>query len=267
MKNPLLTPFDTAPFSKIKNENFSPAIKHFIKVTKSEIDKITTNNQDPTFNNTIVALDITGKELDRVTSIFFNLNSAETNDEIQKIAQEVSPLLSDFKNDLLLNENLFKRVKKVYDTRHSLLLNEEQKMLIEKQYKGFSRNGANLSDTGQETLREIDSQLSQLKLKFGENILAETNDYQMQITDKEKLSGLPEGSIEMAAQTAKEQKIEGWVFTLDHPSYVPFVTYADDRELRKKITIAFGKRAFKNNEFDNQTTILEIVKLRYKRAQ
>ena len=267
MKNPLLTPFDTAPFSKIKNENFSPAIKHFIKVTKSEIDKITTNNQDPTFNNTIVALDITGKELDRVTSIFFNLNSAETNDEIQKIAQEVSPLLSDFKNDLLLNENLFKRVKKVYDTRDSLLLNEEQKMLLEKQYKGFSRNGANLSDTGQETLREIDSQLSQLKLKFGENILAETNDYQMQITDKEKLSGLPEGSIEMAAQTAKEQKIDGWVFTLDHPSYVPFVTYADDRELRKKITIAFGKRAFKNNEFDNQTTILEIVKLRYKRAQ
>ena len=191
MNNPLLVPFDTAPFSKIKNEHFSPAIKHFIKVTKSEIDKITTNNQDPTFNNTIVALDITGKELDRVTSIFFNLNSAETNDEIQKIAQEVSPLLSDFKNDLLLNENLFKRVKQVYDHRGSLLLNEEQKMLLEKQYKGFSRNGANLANIDQETLREIDSQLSQLKLKFGENVLAETNNFQMQITDKEELSGLP----------------------------------------------------------------------------
>jgi|TARA_B110000238_G_scaffold3293_1_gene3313 oligopeptidase A len=267
MNNPLLVPFDTAPFSKIKNEHFSPAIKHFIKETKSEIDNITHNNQNPTFNNTIVALDNSGKELDRVSSIFFNLNSAETNDEIQKIAQEVSPLLSDFKNDLLLNENLFKRVKQVYDHRGSLLLNEEQKMLLEKQYKGFSRNGANLSNIDQETLREIDSELSQLKLSFGENVLAETNDFQMQITDKEELSGLPEGVIEMAAQTAKEKELEGWVFTLDYPSYVPFVTYADHRELRKKITIAFGKRAFKNNEFDNQATILEIVKLRYKRAQ
>jgi len=257
--NPLLQDFNTAPFSKIESQHYKPAIEKAIEMAKAEIDAIVSNPEKPTFENTTAALDFSGETLNRITSIFFNLNAAETNDEIQKIAQEISPLLSDFKNDLLLNENLFKRVKQVYDTRDSLFLNEEQKMLLEKQYKRFSRNGANLSDTGQETLREIDSQLSQLKLKFGENILAETNDYRMQITDKEKLSGLPEGSIETAAQTAKEENLDGWVFTLDYPSYVPFVTYADDRELRKKITIAFGKRAFKNNEFDNQTTILEIV--------
>jgi Zn-dependent oligopeptidase len=267
MNNPLLISFDTAPFSKIKNEHFSPAIKHLINVTKSEIDQIANNDEEPTFINTIVALDNTGKELDRVTSIFFNLNSAETNDEIQKIAQEVSPLLSDFKNDLLLNDSIFKRVKKVYNSREKLNINEEQIMLLEKQYKGFSRNGANLSENDKKTLRKIDSKLSQLKLKFGENVLAETNDFCLQITDKSDLSGLPEGVIEMAAQTAKEKKIEGWVFTLDYPSYVPFVTYADNRELRKNISIAFGKRAFNDNEFDNQTTILEIVNLRHKRAQ
>ncbi len=267
MNNPLILPFDTAPFSKIKNDHFSPAIKHFIEITKAEIDEVANNNDAPTFKNTVEALDNTGKELDRVTSIFFNLNSAETNDEIQKIAQEVSPLLSDFKNDLLLNEKLFKRVKLVYDNRESFSLTGEQEMLLEKQYKGFSRNGANLSETDKDTLRKIDSQLSQLKLKFGENVLAETNAFLMRITNEEDLSGLPEDVIEMAAQTAKEKELEGWVFTLDYPSYVPFVTYADNRNLRKKIAIAFGERAFKNNEFDNQATILEIVNLRYKRAQ
>ena len=267
MNNPLLSPFNTAPFSKIKNEHFSPAIKHFIEVTKSEIDEVVNNNEPPTFKNTTEALDFTGIELDRVTSIFFNLNSAETNDEIQKIAQEVSPLLSDFKNDLLLNEKLFKRVKHVYESKGSLSLNKEQEMLLEKQYKGFSRNGANLSENDKETLRKIDSQLSQLKLKFGENVLAETNAFLMQITNKENLSGLPEGVLEMAAQTAKEKELEGWVFTLDYPSYVPFVTYADNRKLRKKMAIAFGERAFKNNEFDNQSNVLEIVKLRHQRAE
>ena len=267
MNNPLLTPFETAPFSKIKNEHFSPAIHHFIAVTKTQINEISENKEAPTFKNTIEALDGTGLQLDRITSIFFNLNSAETNDEIQKIAQEISPALSDFKNDLLLNEKLFKRVKQVYENRTSLSLNKEQAMLLKKNYKGFTRNGANLSDKDKETLREIDGKLSKLKLQFGENVLAETNKFYLQITNEKELSGLPDGVIEMAAQTAKEKKMTGWVFTLDYPSYVPFVTYSNLRELRKKITIAFGQRAFKNNVNDNQASILEIVNLRHQRAQ
>ncbi len=265
--NPLLKPFNTAPFSEIKNEHFSPAIKQFIEDTKSEIDAIANNTETPTFENTVEALENTGQQLDRVTSIFFNLNSAETNDEIQKIAQEVSPLLSDFGNDILLNEKLFKRVKQIFDSRETLTLNQEQQTLLEKQYKGFSRNGANLSEIDKKALREIDSQLSKLKLNFGENVLAETNAFQLHITNKKDLAGLPEGTKEMAAQTAKEKELEGWIFTLDYPSYVPFVTYADNRELRKKMTLAFGARAFQNNEFDNQKNVLEIVKLRFQRAK
>jgi len=265
--NPLLHKFNTAPFSKIKNEHFSPAIKQLIETTKSEINAIANNTETPTFKNTVEALENTGQQLDRVTSIFFNLNSAETNDEIQKIAQEVSPLLSDFGNDILLNKKLFKRVKQVFDSRNTLTLNVEQQTLLEKQYKGFSRNGANLSEADKKTLRKIDSQLSKLKLDFGENVLAETNAFQLHITDEKNLSGLPDGVKEMAAQTAKEKELEGWVFTLDYPSYVPFVTYADNRELRKKMALAFGARAFQNNEFDNQNNVLEIAKLRFQRAQ
>ena len=267
MNNPLLKPFDTAPFSDIKNEHFLPAIQQLIKDTKSEIDSIANNSESPTFKNTVEALEYTGQELDRASSVFFNLNSAETNDEIQKIAQEASPLLSDFSNDLLLNEKLFKRVKQVFDHKKSLTLTTEQNTLLEKQYKGFSRNGANLSDADKETLREIDSSLSKLKLKFGENVLAETNAYELQITNEKDLSGLPEGVKEMALQTAKEKEKEGWVFTLDYPSYVPFITYANNRELRKEIAIAFGARAFQENEFNNQMNVLEIAKLRFKRAQ
>ena len=267
MNNPLLTPFETAPFSKIKNEHFSTAIHHFIAVTKTQINEISENKEAPTFKNTIEALDGTGIQLDRITSIFFNLNSAETNDEIQKIAREISPALSDFKNDLLLNEKLFKRVKQVYENRTSLSLNKEQTMLLKKSYIGFTRNGANLSYKDKDKLREIDGKLSKLKLQFGENVLADTNKFYLQITNEKELSGLPDGVIEMAAQTAKEKKMTGWVFTLDYPSYVPFVTYSNLRELRKKITIAFGQRAFKNNVNDNQASILEIVNLRHQRAQ
>jgi len=265
--NPLLKPFNTAPFSKIKNEHFAPAIKQLIEESKAEINTIANSTETPTFKNTAEALENTGGQLDRVTSIFFNLNSAETNDEIQKIAQEVSPLLSDFGNDILLNEKLFKRVKEVFDTQESYKLNKEQKTLLEKQYKGFSRNGANLSEDEKGKLRKIDSQLSKLKLNFGENVLAETNAFQLQITTENDLAGLPEGAIEMAAQTAKEKELKGWVFTLDYPSYVPFVTYADNRKLRKKMAIAFGTRAFQNNEFNNQNNVLEITKLRFQRAK
>ncbi len=264
--NPLLTSFDTAPFSKIKNNHFLPAIKQLIEQTKAEIEVIADNPDAPDFKNTIEALEYTGEQLNRVTSIFFNLNSAETNQEIQQIAQQVSPLLSQFKNDLLLNQKLFKRIKSVYENQPENLT-QEQKKLLETQYKNFSRNGANLSREDKKKLREIDSRLSQLTLTFGENVLAETNAFQLHITDEKDLSGLPEDVVEMAAQTARENQKEGWVFTLDYPSYVPFITYADNRELRKKMSLAYGARAFQNNTHDNQKIVLEIVDLRYQRAQ
>ncbi|MBP6588376.1 MAG: M3 family metallopeptidase, partial [Flavobacterium sp.] len=201
------------------------------------------------------------------SSIFFNLNSAETNDEIQKIAQEVSPLLSEFGNDVRLNPDLFARVKTVYEQRDKLNLNPEQTTLLDKKYKSFSRNGANLPEDKKNQLREIDKELSKLSLQFGENVLAETQAYQLHITDKSDLAGLPEGTIEAAHSLAKSQEKEGWIFTLDYPSYVPFVTYADNRELRKKMAIAFGAKGFQNNEFDNQEIVLKIAKLRFDRAQ
>jgi len=264
--NPLLQPFNTAPFSKIKNEHFLPAIQQLISDTKAEIDEIAINTETPNFKNTVETLESTGIQLDRATSIFFNLNSAETNEELQKIAQEVSPLLSDFKNDLLLNEVLFKRVKEVFDKKDSLTLTEEQQTLLEKQYKGFARNGANLSDKKKEKLRKIDTELSKLQLTFGENVLAETNKFEMHITKEENLSGLPEGVKEAAAQTAEEKGKDGWVFTLDYPSYVPFMMYADNRKLRKKIALAFGAKGFHNDSLDNKENVLKIASLRHERA-
>jgi peptidyl-dipeptidase Dcp len=261
------TKYNTAPFSKIKNEDFSPAFQKGIELAKAEIDAIIRNPIQPTFENTIEALDFSGAILDRISSIFFNLNSAETNDEIQKIAQEVSPLLSEFGNDIRLNPNLFARVKTVYDQREKLNLTAEQITLLDKKYKGFSRNGANLPEDKKNQLREIDKELSKLSLQFGENVLAETQAYQLHITDASDLAGLPEGTIEAAQSLAKSQEKEGWIFTLDYPSYVPFVTYADNRELRKKMAIAFGAKGFQNNEFDNQEIVLKIAKLRFDRAQ
>jgi peptidyl-dipeptidase Dcp len=266
MKNPLLQPFDTAPFLKIKSDHFLPAIKELIEVTKAEIEKITANKETPSFTNTVAALENTGLQLDRVTSIFFNLNSAETNDEIQRIAQEASPLLSEFSNDILLNEALFKRVKEVYKKKNLLPLNGEEKMLLEKQYKGFSRNGANLLDVEKLELRKIDAKLSKLKLSFGENVLAETNKFEMLISNEEELSGLPEGAKEAAAQIAKEKNKTGWLFTLDYPSYIPLMTYADNRELRKKMSLAAGSKSFRGDNLDNSQNVLNIVELRHKRA-
>ena len=261
------TKFNTAPFSKIKNEDFLPAFKKGIELAKAEIDSIIRNPIKPTFENTIEALAFSGDVLDRISSIFFNLNSAETSDEIQKIAQQVSPLLSEFGNDVRLNADLFARVKAVYEERETLNLNPEQTTLLDKKYKSFSRNGANLSDDKKNHLREIDKELSKLSLQFGENVLAETHAFELHLTEESDLAGLPEGTIEEARSLAKSQEKEGWIFTLDHPSYIPFVTYADNRELRKKMAIASGARAFKNNEFNNQEIVLKIAKLRFDRAQ
>ncbi|MFC5684341.1 M3 family metallopeptidase [Flavobacterium sp. MAHUQ-51] len=260
------TKHNTAPFSQIKNEDYFPAFQEGIALAKAEIEAIVNNPEAPTFENTIEAMDYSGEVLDRLSSIFFNLNSAETNEEMQKIAQEVSPLLSEFSNDITLNPELFARIKSVYEQKENLNLTPEQSTLLDKKYKSFSRNGANLAEEQKNQLREIDKELSKLSLQFGENVLAETNAFQMHLTDEKDLAGLPEGTIEAARSLAKAQEKEGWIFTLDHPSYLPFMTYADNRELRKKMAIAFGSKGFQNNEFNNEEIVLKIVKLRHQRA-
>lgn len=266
MMNPLLSQFSVAPFSKIENKHFLPAFKQLIEETKAEINSIVSNPEEPNFKNTVEALERTGEQLNLVSSIFFNLNSAETNDEIQQIAQQVSPLLSNFRNDLLLNQELFSKVKKVYDKRKSLSLNHEEKRLLEIQYKGFARNGANLSESDKKKLREIDSELAQLTLKFGENVLADTNAYHLHLTSEVDLDGLPEGIREAAAMAASDRNLEGWVITLDYPSYIPFMKYAKNRELRKKLSLAFGARGFQDNGHNNESNVLRIANLRHQRA-
>ena len=260
------TPYNSAPFSQIQMSDYQAAFETTIAAARVEIDTISNNLEQPTFENTIEALDFSGQTLDRLSSIFFNLNSAETSDEMQKIAQEVSPLLTAFSNDISLNESLFHRVKAVYDQKDELTLTPEQATLLDKKYKSFARNGALLSEDKKARLREIDTELAKLKLTFGENVLAETNNYELHITNEGDLKGLPEGAIEMARSLAESKAKEGWIFTLDFPSYLPFVTYADNRELRKEISIAAGKKAFQNNAFDNQKITLQIAKLRYERA-
>ena len=270
MSNPLLKSFTSkhtaAPFSQITEAHFKPAFEKAIALAKAEIDEITSNTEAPNFKNTIEALEFSGKKLERISSIFFNLNAAETNEEIQKIAQEVSPWLSEFSNDVRLNDQLFKRVKQVYEQRDNFSLTSEQSTLLEKKYKSFARNGANLNQSDKEKLRSIDQQLAKLSLKFGENLLAETNAYEMHLTDVNQLKGLPDSAKEAAAMTAKEKNKEGWVITLDYPSYVPFMTYAENRNLREQLAKAFGAKGFQNNEFNNEQIVLDIVRLRQERA-
>ena len=264
--NPLLIPFDLVPFSKIKNEDFLPAFQVLIEQTKKEIDAIAGNSETPTFKNTIESLEFSGERLERVSSLFFNLNSAETNKEIQKIAQDISPMLSEFENDIKLNNKLFLRVKAVYDSKEDLALAPEQSTLLDKKYKSFSRNGANLPSDKKEILRSIDKEFSVLKLKFEENLLAETNSYEMHLTNEDDLKGLPEGEKEAAAALARQKEKKGWVITLAYPSYIPFLKYAENRELRKKIAIAAGAQCFKADKFNNEEIVLKIANLRFQRA-
>lgn len=261
--------FNSPPsFQKIKTEHFKPAIVSLIAEAKNEINLIVDNQESPSFANTIEALEKSGKGLDRASAIFFNLNSAETNDEIQALAREISPLLTEFSNDILLNEALFEKVKIVFEETDQSNLNPEQKTLLEKTFKGFKRNGALLNDEQKKELRAIDVELAQKSLQFGENVLAETNKYELIIEKEEDLDGLPDFAKDQAAETAKEKGYDGkWVITLDYPSYVPFMTYAENRELRKELAIAFGSRAFKNDELDNQQNVKDIVNLRHRRAQ
>ncbi len=268
--NPLLskfnTPHHTAPFSQIKMEHYMPAFLEGIKIAKEEVEHIANNSEEASFENTIEAMEFIGELLDQVSSVFFNLNHADTSDEMQALAREVSPLLSEFSNDIVMNEALFARVNAVYVNKENIDLTAEQSMLLDKRYKSFVRSGANLVGEKKARIREISKELSQLTLQFGENVLAATNNFDLNITDEKDLAGLPDGVLEAAAATAKAKDKQGWVFTLQFPSYVPFMQYADNRELREKMFKVYSSRCF-NDEFDNQDIIKKVVALRLEKVQ
>ena len=260
------TPYNAAPFSRFTATDYLPAIEKAIAESLAQINSITKNPEPATFKNTVEALAYTGLELDRLTAMFFNLNSAETNDALQAEAQRISPLLTDYGNDIRLNEALFKRIKTVYDQRETLSLTAEQQTLLEKTYKSFTRNGANLSLNDKARLREIDKQLATLKLKFSENALAETQHYQWVITDKNTLSGLPDFVLEMLAQEAKKRHTQGWVITLDLPVYTAVMKYADNRDLRQKLFTDYHSRCAGESAYNNEDNVLRIAQLRQARA-
>jgi peptidyl-dipeptidase Dcp len=271
MNNPLLdkfeAPFETAPFNQIKTEHFLPAIQKSIELAKDEIKAIKATPL-PTFENTIEALDRAGEKLGVIAGIFFNLNSAETNEEIQKLAREISPLLTEHSNDILLDKELFERIEQVHSQKEQLDLSPEQEMLLSKTYKSFMRNGANLNEEDSQKLRKIDQELAQLSLQFGEHVLAETNRYVRFVANESEVEGLPESIQEAAAQTAEEKGKAGqWAFTLDYPSYVPALTYLKNRELRKELFIAYNTKSSKGDELDNKSVIKDILQLRYERAK
>ena len=260
------TPYNAAPFSRFTPTDYLPAIEKAIAESLAQINSITKNPEPATFKNTVEALAYTGLELDRLTAMFFNLNSAETNDALQAEAQRISPLLTDYGNDIRLNEALFKRVKTVYDQRENLSLTAEQQTLLEKTYKSFTHNGANLSLNDKESLRKIDKELATLKLKFSENVLAETQHYQWVITDKNTLSGLPDFVLEMLAQEAKKRNVQGWVITLDLPVYTAVMKYADNRNLRQKLFTDYHSRCAGESAYNNEDNVLRIAQLRQTRA-
>ncbi len=261
------TPYGVPPFDKISIEDYKPAFDAGIKQQTEEIDAIANAAEEPTFENTVLALDNSGSILDRVSSVFYALQGTDTNDEMQKIANEMSPKLTTHSDNIYLNEKLFERIKKLYDHAESLQLTGEQFRLLEKYYKRFRRSGIMLNDADKEQLRDINKKLSQLTLQFGENLLKETNNYTLVIDKKEDLAGLPQSTIEAAAEEAKIRGKEGkWVFTLQKPSWIPFLQYADNRDLREKLYKAMYMRGNNDNENDNKAIISEIVNLRLKRS-
>ena len=273
MKNPFFskynTPFEAPPFDQIKLEHYLPAIEEGIKQHQQEIDAITSNTEAPAFANTILALDESEDLLKRVMTVFDNLNSAETNDEMQKLAREIYPKVTAHEDNVMLNKALFERVKAVYDQRENAGLDHEQIRVTEKFYQDFVRHGANLNDAGQTRLRELNQQLSTLDLQFGENLLAETNkNFRLVIDQEEDLKGLPEDVILASADEALKDSMQGkWVFTLQKPSMIPFLQYAENRELREKIYRGYFMRGNNDNEFDNKKIIATIVQLRDERAK
>lgn len=266
MNNPLLksfnTPHQTAPFNEIETSHYEQAMEEGMKMGNEEIKNIIENSEEPTFENTILALENSGKVLDRVTTIFFNLLSAETNDEMDGIAERITPKLTEYSNNISLNEALFNRVKVVYSNKSNINLSPEEEKLLEKTYDGFVRHGANLSAEDKEKFRKLSSDLSSLTLKFSQNHLKETNKYELHITDVKQLEGLPESALEAAAHTAKEKNKDGWVFTLHAPSYVPFMKYCSNRNLRKTLYMAYNTQCTHNDEFDNNEIVKQLVNTR-----
>lgn len=270
-KNPLLiaydTPFGVPPFDKIKDEHFKPAYEEAMKQHEAEISSIVSNPAEPTFENTIEVYEKAGQLLADVSTVFNNLNSANTNANIQGLAKEIAPELSAHRDNISLNEQLFARVKAVYDAKDMLGLNAEQHKLLDDTYKSFVRSGANLGDEDKKKLREINSELSVLTVQFGQNLLAETNAYELVIEDEKDLAGLPDGLVAAAAETARAKDKEGkWVFTLSNPSVMPFLQYAENRELRKEIWEAYKNRGNNGNSHDNNDVLLKIANLRLQKA-
>ena len=272
MDNPLLrkfdTPFEVPPFDQIKIEHYTPAFEAGMAEQKSEIDAIVSNSEAPTFSNTIEALEYSGSTLKNVATIFFNLNSANTSDDMQVIAQEIAPKLSAHEDDIKLNKNLFARIKKVYEQKASLNLNEEQAKLLEETYKSFVRGGAAIASESEARFRAINEQLSVLTLQFGQNVLSENNAYALIVDKKEDLAGLPDNLIYSAAEEAEARGQKGkWAFTLQNASVMPFLQYADNRKLREEIFKAYMRRANQGDSLDNKSIISSITKLRAERAQ
>lgn len=261
------TPHDTVPFDRIAVEHYAPAIRRGIECQNEEIDAIVNNPEPADFHNTILALEKSGQLLHRVEVVFDNLLSAETNDAMQELAKELMPLLSEHANNITLNERLFERVKTAYEQRNDEPLTAEQRKLTEDTYEGFVRSGANLQGADKEKYRELSRQLSLLTLQFSENNLKETNDYQLVLTDEAQLKGLPQSAIDAAAETAREKQQEGWVFTLHAPSYMPFLTYAADRDLRKEIYMAYNTKCTHANACNNLDIVKQLVNTRLALAQ
>ena len=270
-ENPFLqayqTPHETTPFNLIKLSDYEPALREGMRTEDEEIKRITDNPESPTFANTVLALENAGKLLDRVTTVMFNLMSAETCDELDAIAKKMMPELSEHSNNISLNSELFARIKHVYERRDSLGLSPEEKTLLEKTYDGFTRNGANLSDEDKEKFRKCSMELSPLTLRFSQNHLKETNKYELILTEEKDLDGLPDSIIEAAAYTAKEKGKDGWIFTLQAPSYVPFMKYCSNRSLRKQMYMAYNTQCIHNDEYDNQEIVKQLVNLRMQVAQ
>lgn len=268
--NPLLEPFSTlygAPdFDKIKNEHYKPAILAAIEEAKGDINAITASTQEPTFANTIEALERSGNKLTTILGIFFNITNTESTDELQAIEAEISQPLSEYSTDISLNAKLFERIKSVYDRREELQLDNEQSKLLEKTYKSFERSGALLSDTDKEKLRGINSELSKLSIQFGQNVLNSTNAFVMNVTDSSEISDLPEYVKVAAKEEAQKRSLTGWAFTLDEPSYVPFITYSSNRELKEKLWRANGTTAYRG-EYDNSENVKRIANLRLEYAK
>ena len=269
MKNPLLTesplPFGAPQFDKIENEHYLPAFEEGIAEAKAEIDAIIANEEEPTFENTIEAMEFAGGKLNSAASVFYALMEAHTNEQMQQIAEEISPMLTEYSMYVSLNADLFERVKAVYEKRNELGLDVDQMKLLEDNYKSFVRGGANLSDEDKVLYSQWSEELSLATLQFSKNVLAATNAYTLNITDEADLAGLPEYVKTMAAETAADKGLEGWAFTLDAPSYSPFLQYSEKRELRKQIWTAYNTRAL-GGEFDNTEVVRKIVDLRIKIA-